>query len=385
MEKMQDFIEGILNISKKYKNENESDGINIFKVLFKGHEEVELHSRFISFLLSTQKEFLNIFIDMLKAKDPKLNFDIEGSVVRPNVANKTEYEEIDILIVNEEKGQAIIIENKIHANDSIDESASEVYKGQLDRYFNTIVKQKDKNGNLCKYKCDKDKTFVFYLSLYKKPSKETYRHLKSIGKFDPENHCIGYHDFIQDWLKKCILIEKDESLKGIIEKYKKFIAKMTNDNKLALEFTDFIAENDNWESAWRYHDNFKHVKWHTIHRFFSELKIKFDGSVDVFPSENDIANVAHKGIAKDLIINFHINDNELYICFDKKKKFSIRNNSDKRWDYFIKEEINNINFCDFSNKETFALINAQKRKEIIDEMYDEVKNKYDKLSKRIEK
>lgn len=192
-------------IEQKSKESIDSDSMNIFKVLFYGHEEVTLHSRFISYLLSLKEEkFLELFVRrILKLEEEK--FIISHSEVIPNEQNKTEYEEIDILILNENEKQAIIIENKINANDTIDEGQEKDsgYRGQLERYYNTIVRGVDKNNKPCKYKCDEDKTYVYYLTLYKEPTNATIGELQKKGIFNPEKHIINYYQ-IQEWLSLCI-------------------------------------------------------------------------------------------------------------------------------------------------------------------------------------
>ena len=375
---MQDFLDKLSDIEQKYKTEKET--INIFNILFKGHEEVELHSRFISYLLSSNSIFLNSFVEMLGITD----FDMTNCEVFPNEQNKSELWEIDILIINKENKQAVIIENKIHATDSIHfDDDNEInkkaktekgiencsYKGQLERYYHTITKGIYKKGN--EYKPLEDKSFIcnkvhlYYLSLYKEPSKETIGKL-DFEVFNPEKHKISYHK-IQDWLAECLKKGGNEFLKTIIQQYLNLITKMINDDKTARELTDLISKNDNWKNAMCLQNNFIHIKWHTIHRLFTELAESLNAKV---PSGEEISEVAHKNKKNPLVLVFNYEGTELQIINDEKG-FTLRNPKTEKWNDFS-GELKNIKFCDFSSEETFRIINNECRKKIIDEIIDKI-------------
>ncbi len=367
---MQDFLERLYEVEQKSKESTDTESMNIFKVLFYGHEEVNLHSRFISYLLSLKGErFLELFVRrILKLEDEKFN--LNHCDVTPNEQNKTEYEEIDILIINEKERQAIIIENKINGSDSIhfDQEKGSGYRGQLERYYNTITKGEDKNKRKCKYSCDEDKTFVFYLSLYKKPSLDTIGELQAKGIFNPEKHIIDYYD-IQEWLSLCIENTEKSFLNTIIRQYLNLLKKMTTDNQKALLFTNLIADNENyWQSAYLFSEHFKDVKWHTIHRFFTELSKELNAQI---PDEELISKVVHNGSRKTMLkIEFDYLNAKLQIVNDDKG-LTLGNLTTKTWGYFS-EEIKNIKFCDFSNKETFHIINSKYRKRVIDEIITQI-------------
>lgn len=87
-------------------------GFNLFTMLRSSTDEVRLHSRYIAFLLNPEGahgagvNLLQVLLESLGVEE----FDCEG------VAVDIEYRNIDILVRNA-NGQAIIIENKIHAED----------------------------------------------------------------------------------------------------------------------------------------------------------------------------------------------------------------------------------------------------------------------------
>ena len=145
-----------------------------------------------------KETFLKIFIrDILKIDEDK--FELNNVTVLPNENNKTEYEEIDILIVNRTKRQAIIIENKIDANDSNHLGYREGYKGQLELYYNTIKTGEDNNRKPClKYKSDH--IYVYYLSMRELPKDFS----ESVGmlNYEPiswgDNHILAYDSHIRE-------------------------------------------------------------------------------------------------------------------------------------------------------------------------------------------
>lgn len=378
---MENFLKSLLIIFERNSKNIREEEFNFFRVMYNGNEEVTLHSRFISFLLSKEKDFLKLFLKIV-LKINKNEFEVENSYIQPNETNKTEYQEIDILLINQSKKQAIIIENKINAEDSILKEESECggYRGQLERYFNTIVRGMDKNSKQLEFKCDIDKTKIYYLSLYKKPSKETIGKLP-LEIFDPQKNCIDYYK-IQTWLEQCILITKNSFFKEIIEQYLILIKNMTTDNKRAIEITDLIAKNENyWESAYAYSKHFKDVKWHTIHRFFTDLSKTFNASL---PDEGLITRVAHDGKKEILLTTFTYKGFHLQIVNDEKG-FTIGNLSNNTWGYFS-EEISNINFIYFSNDITFHTINNDYRTEVISKMKNEIdimhENNYSSLTNK---
>lgn len=366
---MQSFLERLYVIEQNHNDQTDIENINIFNILFYGHEEVTLHSRFISYLLSLKKQnFLELFVrNILKIEEE--NFNIIDCEVTPNEENKSEYEEIDILIVNEKERQAIIIENKIHAEPSIHNDAKAGYKGQLERYYNTITKGEDKIEKKCKYKCDENKTYVYYLTLYKKPTDETIGELKEKGIFNSEKHTIDYYQ-IQKWLSLCIANGEKSFLNTIIRQYLNLLKKMTTDNERTLALTDLIANNENyWQSAYIFSENFKDVKWHTIHRFFTELAEKLNTQI---PDEKLITDVAHNNNKKTILkIEFDYYDTRLQIVNDNNG-FTLGNLIKGTWTYFP-EEIKQIKFNDFSNRETFHIINNDYRNTIIEAILKQIK------------
>lgn len=131
-------IEKLLHIPQILRDKyQKNESFNLFKVLRGSSDEVRLHSRFIAELLDPKGshglgiEFLSYFVSEILGQK---NFDVESAFVQK------EWNDIDILIRNQQ-GQAIIIENKIYAEDQ---------DNQLNRYFNIVndLKFEAKNINI---------------------------------------------------------------------------------------------------------------------------------------------------------------------------------------------------------------------------------------------
>lgn len=158
MESINNLLTAIKSVQNKYDLIRDKNRFNIFKALHKEKDEVRLHSRFISYLLAPDsghglgKVFCELFIREILGIDES-QFNLSSYTVLPNESSKSEYKEIDILIINKQAKQAIIIENKINAKDSNREGKNEKkdgYDGQLERYYNTIKKALIKTGMIFK-------------------------------------------------------------------------------------------------------------------------------------------------------------------------------------------------------------------------------------------
>lgn len=130
-----------INLQFKEVNEQNKGSFNIFNIIRHGHEEVDLHSKFLFNLLDPGAShqlgatFLELFI---KQEFENWDFKCEGATVHK------EYSNIDIFIKN--KNKAIIVENKIHAGD---------ISKQLQRYSEIA----EGEG------CDRENIKIVYLTL----------------------------------------------------------------------------------------------------------------------------------------------------------------------------------------------------------------------------
>ena len=180
------------------------ESFNVFSVLRSESDKVNLHSRFLHALLDYKKpgeETRKNLTDFLQRVDIK---DFEQS----NVKVERERYNIDILITNDDKKEAVGIENKIWAGDQ---------PGQIMRYHQTLNKQKGYS-----------RIYLLYLTPDgRDPSKD------SVG--DLECTAISYKYDLQPWLRRCQRRAYDEpGLRESVAQYLQLVQKLTG--------TDFKEE-----------------------------------------------------------------------------------------------------------------------------------------------
>lgn len=358
--------------------------------MYKSHNEVKLHSRFIASLLNPYgshkkgDKFLKLFISLFE----NINYDsFKKTIVYPTEINKKEFNNIDILIINRIKKKAIIIENKIYAGDSNNSDG-----GQLERYFKYIRDNE---------KISPENITVFYLTLDgHSPSSE------SLGKFKTlENisgHLISYEEHILKWLNLCLSDVTDKPfIRESINQYIKLLNKMTN-NEINIDerkkLKNIIGNSEESLTSTKYLiDNFKHIKWHTIFDFWDELKLELaNKGFEIISSINleSITHLTHHSQNKkeeESGIVFKTNNIEIYIWHEKSEYLyvglektknesinslmgilnennKIKENSFCWWNYIELNDGSNIYLKDFSNPTTFNLIDPKIRKQTIEEI-----------------
>ena len=373
---MDSFISQLEKIAQKAQLERENNlgKFNIFNVLCRNNNEKYLHSRFISNLLSPTSRhgmgytFFNLFIDVLSKEYPNLKeFKIKNCSVRPNEDEKSEYENIDILIENESKTQAIIIENKIFARDSNDLTKGPEDGIQLVRYFK---KMKDEG---------KKEIFVLYLTL----DRHDPERVEEILCYFPIMK-IDYRKEIKNWIEKCIDNVEDMFLRETLYQYKLTILSLSNDVDRANELKNIISTNIN--SAWDKREyifemvDFVHVKWHTAEYFWRELteKLVTELNVKILKgiSVDDITKLTHKNKKNSIGIVFQLfNGEDRYIVTDVKEGLTYgkigleRKKMGEDWT-IISEK---VKFSEFNNKDTFELINEDNCNVFIDRVIQHIR------------
>lgn len=374
---------------------NTEEQFNIFSVMYKNHEEVKLHSRFLSSLLNPKgshkqgDKFLKIFLSLFDFIDYKC---LNKIVVYPSEINKKEYNNIDILIIDRVSRNAIIIENKIYAEDSNNEDS-----GQLERYFNFIRDEE---------KIPSEDITVFYLTLDgHNPSDESLGEFKTLENIN--GHLISYEKHILQWLNNCVKeVVNKPFIRESINQYIKLLNKMTNneiDVNGRIRLKEIIGKSESSITSTKYLiDNFKHVEWHTIADFWNELELELENNdfkiirsfdnvaIDylihhsqnkkeeetgiVFKSDNVEIYIWHEryeylyfGIEKENNKRIH----SIMSLLSEKKKFEQNNSC--WWNYIEMRNGEKLNLKDFSSQNTFNLINPEKRKETIDDIIEVIK------------
>lgn len=387
MNTLDSLLQDILSVKQTYDKQRDKERFNIFYALHKPNDEVSLHSRFISYLLAPNSRhgmndvFAKIFIrDILKISENEFN--MKNYEVIPNEFNKTEYKEIDILIYNK-INQAIIIENKIYAPPSNHPFAKEGYKGQIERYVNTIKSGIDKDGK-SGIKCENVK--IYYLSLKNPLLDELERDNSEIFH---EIKYLNYENEIVKWLEIIIkeISTNNQILKEVINQYLKLVKIMTNtvideDEKKALK--QQIAKNI--ESSEYLINNFKHVKWHTVYDFWEKLKEMLQNTfklekIELYSDNIDfieaIGKITHENKDINHGVKCYFSDGKIiYISGLGNLTWGILEpNIGKKWKEFENEKLQNICFSSFSNVNTFRFINAKEMTEnvalIVQEIVEE--------------
>ncbi|MBC5772793.1 PD-(D/E)XK nuclease family protein [Pontibacter sp. KCTC 32443] len=259
---MQTLLDKIGIIDYKYEKLREQNDFNIFSLLLNKHDEVNLHSNFIAELLDPEgshklgRKFLDHFLTLCGVEPTKLT--------QPEIFR--EFRNIDILIRSKEL--TIILENKIWAGDQ---------DRQLDRYYNTIVKEGTAN------------ILIIYLSLDgKEPSGYSLGDLQINDNLDSLLLTLSYSADIRNWLGHCIKeAALTPSVRETIIQYKNLIEELTGNSmsrEEMLELMALLGKNDNVLHAKKIVDNWIHVRWYTEWDFWNELEKKVEGEYTVLPN-----------------------------------------------------------------------------------------------------
>lgn len=229
----------VINIDKKYKEiaKITGDNFNIFQILKLDSKETSLHSLVLAELLNPKGKhgLANKPLDLFISQFPNSGisgFDSTNAIVSVEKyigdKNKDETEggRIDIIIENNQKSEAIIIENKIYAGDQ---------KNQLYRYYSFAKRHYKKNFHL------------FYLTLYPSTPSDYTTNASTFVK----EKCvpISYESTIINWLEAC----KQESvnyplLRETITQYiilLKHLTDQSTNKKMSAEIQNEIIQSEN--------------------------------------------------------------------------------------------------------------------------------------------
>lgn len=201
---------------------------NVFLAMRNKHDEVRLHSRFIASLLDPEAPHnlktlpLELFLDAVGIDKSILTG--KNLEVQPNYIEKSEYEDIDILITTSSK--AIIIENKINHHDSnhdedyIRTSGKVKLKGQIERYYHCMVCD-------CKYQ-EKNVEVIYLTKEGKMPSDlSTGGEKPKYPELRDKVRCISYSEQIATWLNNLYTYCNNE-IKTFIKQYISIVENMTD-------------------------------------------------------------------------------------------------------------------------------------------------------------
>jgi hypothetical protein len=355
----------------KYQKLDESsiNSFNIFSILRKSNDEVNLHSRFIYELLNPNgshkqgKIFLELFLKEIN---------IQLSSFELNIFK--ERFNIDILI--QSKQQAIIIENK---KDTTDHSE------QLSSYLETTLNHGYKDENI----------YLLYLTLFgEEPNEESIRS-RVIN--------ISYSENIRNWLELSIKeVATVPTLRETLVQYLNLINKLTHQSQykgFILEVKDFLLKDNNLKSILHIEESIIEAKiqiqldfWYelianlipyypfefynpngsntiedSVNRYYKKQKNKRNYGYEYHIDENLYFFIE---INHNIYYGFYFFDDESIDESKLKKIDSIKidwEDSD-HWKYINKR----LNFEEFNTPNVLDLIEKEQRESDIKKITDEV-------------
>jgi hypothetical protein len=355
----------------KYQKLDESsiNSFNIFSILRKSNDEVNLHSRFIYELLNPNgshkqgKIFLELFLKEIN---------IQLSSFELNIFK--ERFNIDILI--QSKQQAIIIENKIDTTD---------HSEQLSSYLETTLNHGYKDENI----------YLLYLTLFgEEPNEESIRS-RVIN--------ISYSENIRNWLELSIKeVATVPTLRETLVQYLNLINKLTHQSHykgFILEVKDFLLKDNNLKSILHIEESIIEAKiqiqldfWYelianlipyypfefynpngsntiedSVNRYYKKQKNKRNYGYEYHIDENLYFFIE---INHNIYYGFYFFDDESIDESKLKKIDSIKidwEDSD-HWKYINKR----LNFEEFNTPNVLDLIEKEQRESDIKKITDEV-------------
>ena len=246
---------------------------NVFSVLRKETDEVNLHSRFLHALLDYKKprnenrENLKDFLQHVGIE----NFD------QTDVKVYRERYNIDLLITNN-ANQAVVIENKIWAGDQ---------PKQLQRYHKTLKDQ------------GYDDIHLLYLTLDGHDPSEN-----SIGDLDNEQIItISYRDDLPPWLERCQKHAYDEpELRESVAQYLRLVRKLTGTDFTGAYMDDLqkLLLKENY-FALVLHLNEARIELQVslLKKLWDEIESELEAKIPDLPTDRaDSSNISKKTIRK---------------------------------------------------------------------------------------
>lgn len=271
MDTSQSFKLFLASITKMIEHQQEvasitGENYNLFKVIHMTSNETSVHSAFIADLLNPKglhgmgNQFLSLFIKEIDTYINKFEFNTDNAQVEIEryIGERTKENggRLDIIITNQ-NNQAIIIENKIYAEDQ---------EAQMLRYYN-YAKQKYPNNHL-----------LLYLSLDGVVHNTEFTTQNKISQ-DKDFYTISYIEHILNWLNQCKQLAVDKPLlrEGITH-YINLIKILTHTNmnkQTREEMINFILENPDYlKNLNNYATTIEGAKKCLIVNFWNNLYIK---------------------------------------------------------------------------------------------------------------
>ena len=353
-------------------NQREAQGFNIFSLLLKSGDEVNLHSKFIYELLDIRGShhqgtlFLDLFLE-------ELGLDIS---TRNLFAFREKYN-IDILLKSLE--QAILIENKIYTQD---------HSLQLSRYLKKIRKEGYKEENIT----------LIYLTLFGDAPTEKEMEDKVV--------IVSYRRNIVRWLERSIeAVEMIPILRETIKQYLNLVKELTHQSKekgFIMDVKNFLLQDNNLQRVIEIEKSVIEAKievqlgfWQTLLSYLiPHYGFSFYNTNSDIGLKNSIRRYyQHQKNIKDYGIKYQVDENlyffielrkNLYYGFEfideeliKEGQRELLENLDIEWygssdTIYWKYSDKRLDFKSFTHQNIFDLIDDELREKDIRNISDEV-------------
>lgn len=284
LESLKYFLKELTVIRRRYEErESHKDQFNVFDAMFdKTYDERNLHSRFIwallNFKFNDECQYLDKFLDTIDSQ-----FNYESS---KTLCILREYKDIDILLIDRKIGKAVIIENKIYADD-----CNHQKEGQLEKYYREVIEEE---------KILATNVEVYYLTLDgHEPTEDSVAKSKKYPDLSDKVVYISYKYHIIKWLENCMLFAYNKPFqRETILQYIKLINTMVNNvnEEEQIEIKRLIGKSaDNLKSAKLLIDNLRAIHKHIIADFWTDLAEELSKKYEVInqPKNDDFNNIAY--------------------------------------------------------------------------------------------
>ncbi len=291
---------------------------NLFTTLLGAHDEVRLHTRYLTHLLDPKgshdcgRQFLDAFLEVVSLAE-NLNGQDCLCVRKEHYAGKIDDKQSYIDIYLEFENAVVVIENKIYAEDQ---------QEQLQRYAEYAKSKK------------KASVYIFYLTLHGHSPSENSR--GTLG--ENEVSLISYEKEVLGWLEKCL--QETYSFINInqaLQQYKTVINQLFGNTLKGKDMEKIKEEIKNNPELIRNSKQIRQVlrdiRDDGINLFFSELihaLTEKDKGFSLEPTNGNITNPARSrpgnvglGLRDDVIVEYRPKERHLFVgAFpDHNKKY----------------------------------------------------------------
>jgi len=354
------------HLKQKKLNELSLNSFNIFSILRKPNDEVNLHSKFIFELLNPKgshqqgDRFLQLFFQELNMEEEKFGYKVFREKFN-----------IDILLTS--SNRAVLIENKIDTQD---------HSNQLSNYYQRIQEEGYGKNNI----------IFFYLTLFEEEPNEV--------KMRKKIRNITYQYEVRNWIEACIKeVIKLPILRDTLVQYFKLINQLTEQSQekgFMMKTKELLLQDNNLELILSIEEAVIDAKIEVQLSFWEHLKkhleVYYSFTFYSLNGEKTIRKSVHKYYKKrknrkDFGLEYQVDENlyffielrnYLYYGFEFRKEVQPEqaetmsalwvNWEDDYWKYSDKK----LNFEQFNNPNVLSLIETHQQEETTNAIANEI-------------